>query len=164
MKKEEMQELIKKADVVFLNGGDPNIQLEIIKNNNLSESIRNTKAIVIGMSAGAMCMSKYSWMLPCNEEYPKMDIRNGMNLSELSIYPHYNTDGKILDSYTNGDETTLKEDIIKSVEEYGPVYLLPDSSAIIERNDEILFVGPNIIFVDRNKVEVINEDSSTMQL
>lgn len=154
--KELVKEKIKEATVIYLMGGDPNIQLDIIDKFDLEEDIRNSKAAIIGMSAGAMCMSKYSWMLPVSERYSKMDIRKAMNLSELSIYPHYNTNGEVLDSYTNGDEITLKKDIIYTANEYGDCYYLNDDSAIIEDNGKLIFVGKNIIHVSKDKIEIIN--------
>lgn len=156
MSRYNVKEKIKKADLIFLMGGDPNIQLDIIKNFDLEKDIRNSKAAIIGMSAGAMCMSKYSWMLPVSEKYPNLDIRKAMNLSGISIYPHYNTDGKILDSYTNGDETTLKKDIMFTAEKYGDCYYLNDDSAIIESDGKLIFVGKNIIHVSKDKIEKIN--------
>lgn len=152
----EAKKKIKCANLIFLMGGDPNIQLDIINKLDLEEDIRRSNATIIGMSAGAMCMSKYSWMLPVSEKYPNMDIRKAMNLSGISIYPHYNTDGEILDEYTNGDETTLKKDILFTAKKYGDCYYLNDDSAIIENDGNLIFVGKNIIHVSENKIEVIN--------
>lgn len=156
MKKEIIKKKLKKANLIFLMGGDPNIQLDIIAEFDLEEEIRESKATIIGMSAGAMCMSKYSWMLPVSERYPNMDIRKAMNLSGISIYPHYNTDGKVLESYTNGDETTLEKDILFAAKNYGDCYYLNDESAIIENNGELIFIGKNIVHVFNDKIEVIN--------
>lgn len=154
--KMEAKEKIRKADLIYLMGGDPNIQLDIISEFDLENEIKSSNATILGMSAGAMCMSKYSWMLPVSERYPNMDIRKAMNLSGISIYPHYNTDGEIPDEYTNGDETTLKKDILFTAKNYGDCYYLNDDSAIIENNGNLIFVGKNIIHVSKDKIEVIN--------
>jgi cyanophycinase len=151
-----VKEKINKANLIYLMGGDPNTQLDIIAEFELENEIRNSNAAIVGMSAGAMCMSKYSWMLPVSERYPNMDIRKAINLSGISIYPHYNTNGEVLESYTNGEETTLKKDILFAAENYGDCYYLNDESAIIENNGELIFVGKNIIHVSKDKTEIIN--------
>ena len=60
--KMEAKEKIRKANLIYLMGGDPNIQLDIISEFDLENEIKNSRATILGMSAGAMCMSKYSWM------------------------------------------------------------------------------------------------------
>ncbi|MDD3341025.1 MAG: Type 1 glutamine amidotransferase-like domain-containing protein [Bacilli bacterium] len=151
MVNEEMQEHIRNANVVFLMGGHPSIQLDIIDTYQLADSIRNTNAVVIGTSAGAMCMSKYSLLLPVNEKYPDMDIREAMNLSTISIYPHYNSKGEVPKVFDSGYEKTKKSDLLFINQKYGDFYLLPDMSEIREYNGKITFIGENIIYVSKGQ-------------
>ena len=155
MTKEEMQAQIEGADVVFLMGGNPNSQLKILEDYCLIDSI--TKAdIVIGLSAGAMCMSEYLLNLPVSEEYPSMDIRQGMNLSGISIYPHYNTNGVILDIFDWGKERTKKSDIVEANLKCGDFYLISDDNAIREEDGDLMFIGTGFIHVSKGKFEGVN--------
>ncbi|MCL2592940.1 MAG: Type 1 glutamine amidotransferase-like domain-containing protein [Defluviitaleaceae bacterium] len=147
MSKNDMHEHIIEADVVYLMGGNPNSQLEILDKYNLENSIRKTNAVVIGLSAGAMCMSKYSIVLPINDKYPIIDIRKGMNLSGISIYPHYNAGGKILDVFEDEKQITKKSDILIAYQKCGDFYLLGDDSVIRDYNGELSFIGNEIILV-----------------
>ena len=147
MPKEEMQRHIINANVVYLMGGNPISQLQILENYNLTDLIISTNAVVMGVSAGAMCMSKYCLCLPVSEQYPVMDVRPGMNLSGISIYPHYNTGGVIVDVHDSGKERTRKSDILEANRKYGEFFLMSDDTAIREENGELDFVGEGIIRV-----------------
>ncbi len=159
MSSKEMREYIEKSDVVFLMGGNPSTQLDIINSNDLEVSIRKTKAVVMGMSAGAMCMSDYSFLLPVNEKYPKMDIRKGMNLSGISIYPHYNSDGKVPEVLDTGYEKTKKSDLLYANQNYGPIYLLSDNSEIRAQDGQLIFIGQNIIYLSNGNFELVDFNS-----
>jgi hypothetical protein len=110
----------------------------------------------MGMSAGAMCMSKYSLLLPASDTYPVMDIRPTMNLSEISIYPHYNSNGNVPEIFTNDDEETKKSDLLYANKNYGEFYLLPDKSEIREHAGELTFIGDNIILVSNGEFTLVN--------
>jgi peptidase E len=155
MTKEEMDNHIRTANVVFLMGGNPSIQLDIIESNSLEDAIRFTDSVIMGMSAGAMCMSSYSMLLPVSEKYPNMDIKKGMNLSGISIYPHYNSNGEVPEVLTVDDEKTKKTDLLYANQNYGPIYLLSDNSEIREQNCELTFIGKNIIYLSNGNFELM---------
>ena len=68
---------------------------------------------MLGISAGAMLMSKYIATIPCSEEYPDFRIENGLNLDELSIFPHNNVSSvEYPDKLVSGCETYKKSDLI----------------------------------------------------
>ena len=52
--------LIHEASCVFLMGGYPKLQLELMRNTNLDVAIRNADAAVLGLSAGSINMAKRS--------------------------------------------------------------------------------------------------------
>lgn len=156
MSSQAMYNHIITANVVFLMGGNPTTQIEIIDSYFLKDAIKNTDAIVMGMSAGAMCMSKYSILLPINEKYPIMQIKKGLNLSGISIYPHYNSNGDFPEVLKNGTEETKKSDLLYATANYGTIYLLSDNSQIREKNGKLSFIGENIICLDTNSFKVIS--------
>ena len=79
--------------------------------------------IMMGMSAGAMLMSKYIIVTPCSDKYPDFRIENGLNLDGISIYPHNNTD---LEEYPEvlcvGKEIFKRDDFISDSKKYGNCY------------------------------------------
>lgn len=56
--KEEAQRLIQEASVIFMCGGYPQYQMQLIKDFELENLIKNSKAVVMGTSAGGMNMSE----------------------------------------------------------------------------------------------------------
>jgi|GEM_PF-5190083 len=100
-------------------------------------------------------MSRHSLLLPVSEEYPAMDIRPGMNLSNISIYPHYNSNGEVPEVFIDGDEQTKKSNLIYASQKYGDFYLLPDNSEIREQNSKITFIGKNIIHAENGVFRLI---------
>lgn len=126
--KEEAKNMIKNADFIMLMGGDPFKQRDLCNKLDILEDLKNFDGIMMGFSAGAMLMSKYIIIIPCSEEYPDFHIEEGLNLDELSIYPHNNTtEEEYPNTLVVGDETYQKNDLIKVAKEYGEFYLLQDN-------------------------------------
>lgn len=124
---ENPKELIDNASFVMLMGGDPFSQKDLCEKLDIIENLKNYNGILLGMSAGAMLMSKYIIITPCSEEYPDFHIEEGLNLSNISIYPHNNFEGNVYPDVLNiGDETYKKSDLIRVAQEYGDFYLLQD--------------------------------------
>lgn len=83
---------------------------------------------MLGISAGAMLMSKYIIITPCSEEYSDFHIEEGLNLDGISVYPHNNTlEENYPDTLVVEDITYQKEDLIKVSKKYGSFYLLQDN-------------------------------------
>ena len=160
MGSEKMNSNILTADVVFLMGGNPSTQLDFINLFNLDISIKKTEAVVIGTSAGAMCMSDYSILLPINDKYPDLDIRKGMNLSGINVYPHYNSNGTVPEILIVNTEKTKRSDLVNASTTYGAIYLLPDDSGIREQNGILSFIGEGIIKIDKTDFKNISTTNS----
>ena len=121
------KELINNASFIMLMGGNPFEQKEMLQNLNIIDELKNYNGIMLGMSAGAMNMSKYIIIVPCSEEYPDFRIEKGLNLDNLSIYPHVNIDSIEYPEYIDVDgEITRRDDLIKVADKYGEFYLLQD--------------------------------------
>lgn len=124
---EEAQRLVLDSDMVFLLGGNPFLQQELYNSKGLTQLLQNYNGVIMGMSAGAMNMSKYIIITPCSEEYPNFDVRPGLNLSNISIYPHNNFEGTTFPEQIDlGEEITKSNDLIKVAREYGTFYCLQD--------------------------------------
>lgn len=121
------KELVDNASFIMLMGGDPFAQKELCESLDIIDNLKNYNGVLLGMSAGAMLMSKYIIITPCSEEYPDFHIEEGINLSNISIYPHNNFEGNEYPDVLNiGDETYKKEDLLKVASQYGEFYLLQD--------------------------------------
>lgn len=128
LSKLEAQKMIKNASFVMLMGGNPFEQKELCSRLDLLSELKNYNGVMLGFSAGAMLMSKYIIITPCSEEYPDFQIEQGLNLDNISIYPHNNTSDQVYpETLVAGDETYQKEDLIKVANNYGEFYLLQDN-------------------------------------
>lgn len=126
--KEEAKELVKNASFIMLMGGDPFKQKEICKRLEIFEELKQYDGVMLGMSAGAMLMSKYIIITPCSNEYPDFHIEDGLNLDNISIYPHNNTqEEEYPEVLVLGDEVYKKSDLIEVANQYGEYYLLQDN-------------------------------------
>jgi len=125
--KSEVQEKVKTANFVMLMGGCPFKQKEMCNNLGLLPFLKNYNGVMMGLSAGAMLMSKYIIIIPCSDEYPDFRIEEGLDLDGLSIYPHNNTSSDIYPkSLVVDDETYKRDDLITVAKKYGKFYLLQD--------------------------------------
>lgn len=124
---EEAQRLVLDSNMVFMMGGNPFLQQELYTSKGLTPLLQNYDGVIMGMSAGAMNMSKNIIITPCSEEYPEFDIRPGLNLSNISIYPHNNFEGEIFPNEVNlGEEITKSKDLVEVAVKYGSFYCLQD--------------------------------------
>ena len=127
MSKEEAQKLVLDSNMIFLLGGNPFLQQELYNSKGLVPILKKYNGVIMGMSAGAMNMSKYIIITPCSEDYPDFDIRPGLNLANISIYPHNNFEGESFPELVDlGGEITKSKDLIKVACEYSNFYCLQD--------------------------------------
>lgn len=127
---EVAKKMVKNADFIMLMGGDPFELKQMCEKLNVANALKNYNGIMLGFSAGAMYMSKYIIITPCSEEYLNFHIERGLNLDDISIYPHNNTDEEVYpDVLVVEDEnkTFKKEDLIEVAKEFGTFYLLQDN-------------------------------------
>ena len=176
MSQHEAQKAVREASFVMLMGGDPFKQKEMCDKLGLLEELKNYDGVMLGFSAGAMLMSRYIIITPCSEEYPDFHIENGLNLDEISIYPHNNTSEE---EYPNtlviDGETYQKDDLVKVANEYGNYYLLQDYlredgftdvSVIKSTNGELEFYTENdgrIWLAKPNGITLVNKNEKTIK-
>ncbi len=125
--KEEAKEAVKNADMLMLLGGNPFRLKELCMELDLIKALQDYNGLMVGLSAGAMFMSKYIIITPCSEEYPDFQVEEGLNLDGISIYPHNNTgEEEYPEKLVSGDETYVMNDLLKVATEYGEFYLIQD--------------------------------------
>ena len=79
--KENAQRLIENASIIFLCGGSPQYQMELLKKYELTDLIKENKGLIIGTSAGGMTMAS---------NYVDQDeIYQGLGLDNLAFEAHF---------------------------------------------------------------------------
>ena len=120
--KSDIDDFYKNNDkiLIFLMGGNPYTQLEIIKDLEIEELIKNHKDLVIGFCAGAINLSKYS-IITKDEDFDESDSYYGIGRENICIEPHYND----INDFERNNE--LKE---FSNKYNTKIYCIPDESII----------------------------------
>lgn len=132
--KEDGLELLKNADIIYLQGGNPFIQLEYIRKNGYDEFFKEYNGIILGLSAGTMNLGKIAFYSK-DEDYPKTLFYNALGITNLTIDPHFDIN----------DKERVKENIEWSKKH--KIIGLPDYSAIIiEKDGSMKNVGIHYVF------------------
>lgn len=123
----EAHSSILKSDVVFLTGGSPELQMELINNYNLANDIK-TRKIVIGVSAGAMNQGKRIVYKDDFDNFKNKDYV-GLGLTNINIFPHF-------------DESN--QDIVDEVNEVSDIHeitCIPNESFVYVENGNKEILG-----------------------
>lgn len=131
---------LKSYDVIFLMGGNPINQIEIINKINLKNIINKAK-VVIGVSAGAINLSKEA--IYFNDYSKKVEMYDGIGLTDINVYPHFDI--------TNKD--FVEE--VKMVSRLKSLIALPNNSFIKIDDKQIKFIGDSFK-VDKENIIKIN--------
>ena len=149
-------ELIKEADLILLCGGHVPTQNNFFNNIDLKNKIKNTEALIIGGSAGAINMAESVYCIPEleGESTDPNFSRNliGLGLTNINILPHYDIFKEfILDNKKFIDEIILPDTYERTIYAlnngsyilvddknylYGEAYLLKDGSITKTNNDD----------------------------
>ena len=113
-------------DVIFLMGGNPIKQIEIINKINLKNLINKAKVVIV-VSAGAINLSNEA--IYYNDYSEKIEIYDGIGLTDINVYPHFDINNKEF----------LEE--VKMVSKIKALIALPNKSFIKLDNEQIEFCG-----------------------
>ena len=108
----EAAELVRAADCVLLMGGDPVAQMGLIRDLGLVSPLRESRAVILGVSAGAMNMGKQ-----VAEIWDSKAFYEGLGLADITIKSHY----------TEGDWFVP---LLKELSMTHPIVAMEDESAI----------------------------------
>lgn len=126
MAKEDARRKVEEADVVWLSGGDTIVEHQYLLEYGLDEVIRQHTGIVIGMSAGAINLSKTSiCTLSCG--HCEQKIYQGLGCVDISVEPHFEVE-------------KISEELLELSKKYD-LYGLCDNSIIICHNGKTDFLG-----------------------
>lgn len=126
--------LLQNADIIYLQGGDPFVQLKYIKDNGYDLFLKSYRGIVLGVSAGTMNLGKIAFYSK-DDDYPETFFYNALGLTNLTIDPHFDINDK-----------DRVDDVIKNSMEH-KVIGLPDYSVIvIDEKGNVKEFGNNYVF------------------
>ncbi len=125
---------LREASCVFLMGGHPGQQIQLIRDMGLDAAIRECGGAVLGVSAGAINMARRSLD---TKESPVPYA--GLGLADITVKPHFSpADGQVL--------STLLEISMEL-----PICAMEDNSAIFAAGEEITPVG-SVHWIDRGEI------------
>lgn len=138
--KENMDRYIKDSSYIYLMGGNPEKEMEFIKEYNLFDILRE-KDFIIGVSAGSMNQASRVIYKDDFNNYQLVDY-DGFGFINLSLYPHFDINNK---EYM---------DEVYDVSRYVRIVGLPNESFIRIKDNNIEFVGEHY-FIENGKLENI---------
>ncbi len=131
---EVVEEKIKKADIIYIGGGDTVKLVKVLKNNGIDKMLKeklNTESVLAGISAGAIAylkngLSDTEIINNISDNYVKVD---GLGFIDYMFVPHFSSDPK------------KKEDLEKILEDNkNKLALCVDNCAAIEFTDQSISV------------------------
>ena len=147
--KDNAKEYIKKANVIFLSGGDTYIENEFFKQVHLKELLKNFDGIIIGQSAGSINMAKFVYNSPEKKEESEPIYFEGLGLSNINIEPHFTLDTTEFNEMQLYQRKHLLEESKKR-----PIYALCDGSHILETNKSITVYGKAFLIKDGSIIQI----------
>lgn len=145
--------LIKKCNVVMLNGGHCMTEMKFFNELGLKNLLEGFDGIIIGVSAGSMNAAKMVYAPEELEE--ELDDPNfvreyeGLGLTEVNIYPHYDL---YKDMYLR--DKRMMEDIVYKDSIGKEILILPDGSYLLIKDGKNEVHGRHYILKDAILSEV----------
>lgn len=147
VQKEDAQTLIQNASVIFLLGGNTLKQNELLLDYELSDLIKESSAVVMGASAGAINMSA-KWL--CSKSFgynvETSSIYDGIGLDNFSVLSHFDLENNI--DMVQGELSPLSEEM--------DVYASNKDCAIRIKGDKIDIFG-NVYLLSHSKIQKLDE-------
>ena len=125
--------LAREADCIFLMGGDITLQMALICDLGLVPELRASRAVILGVSAGAMNMGRYA-----ADVWETKALCEGIGLTNITVKGHYVEDAWFV--------PTLKE-----LSMIHPIVAMEDESAIFIQGGAAWKLG-NIHWIDKGEI------------
>ena len=134
METSQATQLIHEASCLFLMGGHPGLQSQLLHDKKLDVAICDSTAAVLGVSAGAINMAKFSLD---TKESPMP--YNGLGLANITVKPHFELENQQMLSSLLHISMNL------------PICAMEDNSAIFVKGDRITSMG-EIYWIHQGKI------------
>ena len=147
VQKEDAQTLIQKASVIFLLGGNTVKQNEFLMEYELSDWIKNSSAIVMGASAGAINMSA-KWLCSKNFGYnvETSAIYEGIGLDDFAVLSHFDLENNM----------ALVQEELSALSKEMNVYASNKDCAVRIKGDKIDILG-QVYLISHSKIQKKDE-------
>ncbi|CQR59086.1 Type 1 glutamine amidotransferase-like domain-containing protein [Paenibacillus riograndensis] len=146
MQKEEAQRFLQNASVIFLCGGDPVQQNDFLAEYELSDVMKNSDAVIMGASAGALNMAA-QWLSLIN---------TGYEVETSIIYDGIGFDHFAYESHSKRDYATFVQGYLFPLSEEIDVYAAEQESAMRVKDGKIEIMGP-VYLISRSKIQKLVE-------
>ncbi|CQR59100.1 Type 1 glutamine amidotransferase-like domain-containing protein [Paenibacillus riograndensis] len=146
MQKEEAQRFLQNASVIFLCGGDPVQQNDFLAEYELSDVMKNSDAVIMGASAGALNMAA-QWLRLIN---------TGYEVETSIIYDGIGFDHFAYESHSKRDYATFVQGYLFPLSEKIDVYAAEQESAMRVKDGKIEIMGP-VYLISRSKIQKLVE-------
>lgn len=136
---EEAIKLVREADCIWLMGGEPKWQMELISDLGLDPELHDSSAMILGVSAGSMNLGRYVayvWDTP--------EFYEAVGLTNITIKAHFEENERFV-------PTLLKMSMIH------PIVAMKDMSAIFVKGDDIWKVG-DMYLVDKGEINLLTDE------
>ncbi|WP_281864024.1 Type 1 glutamine amidotransferase-like domain-containing protein [Planomicrobium okeanokoites] len=147
VQKEDAQSLIQNASAIFLLGGDTVEQNAFLKEYGLADAIRQSGAVVLGASAGAINMSA-KWL--CSRKFgydvEESNLYEGIGLGNFSVLSHFDLENNI--EMVRSELALLSEEL--------PVYASNKDCALRVKGDHLDILG-DVYLVAHSEIKKLDE-------
>lgn len=145
-------DLMERADLVFLAGGDTAIQMKLFENMDLRKYITRCQGVVVGQSAGAINLATDVYCSPTPDESSTKKYWKGLGLTEVSIEPHFRTENK-----------EFIEQVLLPDSKNKPFIAITDGSYIIDTGEKQTIYGEAYSF-SKGEMKQICSNGKTLDL
>ena len=154
--KSQAKNILSKADFVFLQGGIIAPQLQFLKDIDFVQVMKDSDAVVLGKSAGAMVLQDVVYNYPeTNEDVSNPRWLDGLGYSRYMLIPHFNLDTGNL--YCFGDFNLLNDYYIPDSK--GKVlYGIPNGSYIYLEDGVFTLYGEAYTIADGNITKICENE------
>jgi cyanophycinase-like exopeptidase len=147
VQKKEAQTTIQHASVIFLLGGDILKLNSFLKEYELSDVIKNSSAVVMGASAGAINMSaKWLCSKSFGDKVETNSVYDGIGLDNISVLSHFDLENNM--ELVQSELSFLSEEI--------DIYASNKDCALLVKGDKIDVIG-NVYLLSHSKIQKLDE-------
>ena len=144
-KAEDAVSLIREASCNFLMGGNATLQFQLMCDKGILDEIRQSSAVILGVSAGAMNMGG-----PTVDIYESTTPYEGLGFANITVKAHYPLEDGLLQS-------------LKQVSMELPICLMTDESAIFVTKETITKIGQIYRMVKGDVTPITQEQLEQMR-
>lgn len=135
--KENITNILKDCDLMFLCGGNTLIQNTFFNNIGLKEHLKDINSVIVGISAGSINLANNVYNSPESEEDLKNSpYLNGLELTTINIEPHF-----MLEDLSDDHNKLIQRKALLKESYNRTIIALTDGAYILQTNNECKLYG-----------------------